>query len=136
MTSIPRNTPQSVQDVPILQWASGRTEARSASGGRFAGHVGFHIEAGKDDELDRALHAASIPRIEIRHPRSGAPSEIKPHWSFGDSLRLYPITAGPPATTISACLRSAATAEAGLGLAWPQGEKSRMAVRGLLLIGQ
>ena len=52
-----------------------------------------------------------------------------------ESIRLYPITAGPPATTISGCLRSAATAEAGLGLSWPDGEKSRLAVRGLIIVG-
>jgi hypothetical protein len=58
-----------------------------------------------------------------------------PHWSFGESLRFYPINRRPPATTISGCLRSAATAEAGIGLTWPTGEKSRLAVRGLIVVG-
>lgn len=133
--TIPRNTPQTVQDVPILQWASGHTQARTPAGGRFAPFVGFHIEKGKDSDLDARLEAAHIPQIEIRHPRPGG-SEVKVHWSFGESIRFHPVTAGPPATTISGCLRlSDATAAAGLGLLWQVGEKSRMAVRGLILIG-
>jgi hypothetical protein len=132
--SIPRNTLQTVQDVPIVQWASGHTQARSGSG-RFAPHIGFHSEQGRDAALDAACAAAGIASIEIRHPRPGG-SEIKPHWSFGEALRFHPITAGPPATTISGCLRLAdATAAAGLGLLWQQGEKSRLAVRGLILVG-
>lgn len=132
--TIPRNQPQAIADVPILQWASGHTQARGAGGGRFAPFVGFHIERGKDAELDTLLGAAHTPHIEIRHPRPGG-SAIVPHWSFGESIRFYPITAGPPATTISGCLRLAdATAAAGIGLNWLSGEKSRMAVRGLILV--
>lgn len=131
---IPRNTPQTIQDCPILQWASGHTQARMLAQSRFAPFVGFHIERGRDSALDGLLEAAGTAKIDIRHPRPGG-SEIKPHWSLGESLRFYPITAGPPATTISGCLRLAATAEAGIGLAWPAGEKSRMAVRGFILVG-
>jgi hypothetical protein len=131
---IPRNTPQTIADCPILQWASGHTQARLAAHSRFQAHVGFHIERERDSALDALLEAAGTAKIDIRHPRPGA-FEIKPHWSFGESIRFYPVTAGPPATTISACLRSAATGEAGIGLAWPTGEKSRMAVRGLVLVG-
>lgn len=133
--TITRNTPQSIQDCPILQWANGRTEAREAGQGRFASLVGFHSEAGKDEAFDRACVAASLARIEIRHQRESGTPAIVAHWSFGESLRFYPITAGPPATTISACLRSDATAEAGIGLSWPAGERSRMAVRGLIMVG-
>lgn len=132
---IPRNTPQTVQDCPILQYASGHTEARPEGLSRFQGFVGFHLEAGKDAALDAALGAAGVVQIAIRHPRAGGTPEIKTHWSFGESIRFYPITAGPPATTISGCLRSPATAEAGIGLLWRDGEKSRMAVRGLIMPG-
>jgi hypothetical protein len=97
--------------------------------------VGFHLEAGKDTALDAVMRAAGVAQITIRHPRAGAAPAIVPHWSFGESLRFYPITAGPLATTISGCLRSAATAEAGIGLSWPAGEKSRLAVRGLIVVG-
>lgn len=132
--SIPRNTPIQAQDVPVLQWASGHTEARAAGEKRFGGHVGFHVERGKDAGFDVACAAANIPQIEIRHPRPGG-HEVKAHWSLGDSLRLHVVTAGPPYQTISACLKTAQTGEAGIGLAWPQGEKSRMAVRCLVFIG-
>jgi hypothetical protein len=140
--SIPRNTPQTVQDVPILQWASGHTQARSTPSARFAPFVGFHSEQGKpapgrgpgDSELDAACAAAGVESIEIRHPRPGG-FEVKPHWSFGEAIRFHPVTAGPPATTISGCLRLAdQTAAAGIGLLWQPGEKSRLAVRGLLLV--
>jgi len=134
---IPRNAPQTVADVPILQWASGRTEARPASGSRFAGFagfVGFHSEAGKDEALDTACQQGGVARIEIRHPRPSG-HQIVTHWAFGEQIRFHPITAGPPATTISGCLRlTEATAAAGLGLAWPTGDKSRLAVRGLILV--
>lgn len=134
---IPRNTPATIQDVPILQWANGRTEARPVSGGRFAGFVGFHSEANKDTSLDLACTAAHIPLMELRHPRPNGQPAIVTHWAFGERVRFYPITAGPPATTISGCLRyGVATADAGLGLAWPAGEKSRLAVRGLVIIGE
>jgi hypothetical protein len=132
--TIPRNQPQTVQDAPILQWANGHTQARGAAGGRFGPFVGFHVERGKDADLDALLEAAGTPHIDIRHPRPGT-YEIKPHWSFGESVRFYPVTAGPVATTIAGCLRLAdATAAAGIGLNWPDGEKSRMAVRGFLLV--
>lgn len=131
---IPRNTPQTIQDCPVLQWASGHTKARLAGHSLFQLFVGFHIERERDSALDALLEAAGTAKIDIKHPRPGG-SEVKPHWSFGESIRFYPVTAGPPATTISACLRTPATAEAGIGLAWPAGEKSRMAVRGFILVG-
>lgn len=130
-----RNTPQTIQDVPILQWANGRSEARPIGAGRFAGFVGFHVEIGKDESFDRACHAAGVARCEIRHQRPGG-TEIKPHWSLGEQIVLYPITAGPVATTIAGCVQqAAATAAAGIGLAWPSGEKSRMALRCLIGVG-
>jgi len=132
---IPRNTPQQVQDVPILQYASGHTEARPQGLGRFSGHTGFHVERGKDAAFDAACEQAGIAEIDIRHPRAGAQPEIKRHWSFGESIRFHPITAGPPYRTIAHCLRTPQTAQAGLGLAWPQGEKSRLAVRGFIVVG-
>lgn len=136
--TIPRNTVQPVQDVPILQYASGHTEARPISGGRFAGFVGFHSEVGKDETFDAACTAAHVPQLEIRHPREGGAPQIVRHWSFGEAIRFFPVTAGPVAATISGCLagrNASLTAEAGIGLAWPRGEKSRMAVRGLLVVG-
>lgn len=128
---IRRNVPQTVQDCPILQYANGLTKAKLPGMGRHQGLTGFHAEQGKDAELDSACEAANIAPIAIRH-MAGNESQ---HWYFGESLRFYPVTAGPPATTISACLKTPATADAGIGLAWATGERSRMAVRGLVLIG-
>lgn len=134
--AIPRNTPRDVPHVGILQWASGHTKARFTSGGAFGALVGFHAEIGRDADLDAACEAAQTPVIEIRHPRTAGPAEIKLHWSFGESLMFYPVTAGPPAVTIMGCLRNAqATGAAGIGLTWPTGEKSRMAVRGYIPVG-
>lgn len=134
--SIPRNAPREVSHVGIVQWASGHTKARFTPGGVFGSHVGFHAEIGRDADLDAACTAAQTPTMEIKHPRPNSPGEIKPHWSFGESLTFYPVTAGPPAMTITGCLRNPqATADAGIGLAWPAGDKSRMAVRGYMPIG-
>lgn len=134
---IPRNTPQAIADVPILQWANAHTVARPLGTGRFSGFVGFHSEIGKDADFDRLCHAAGVARVEIRHQRDSGQPQIVPHWSFGEALTVYPVTAGPPATTISACLQQAeATAAAGIGLAWPSGARSRMAVRVLVVIGE
>ncbi|HNP70375.1 MAG TPA: hypothetical protein PKK15_04670, partial [Kouleothrix sp.] len=128
-----RNTPQNVSDLPILQWSSGHTERRSDV--RFAGFVGFHVEQGKVAAFDAAAAAAGAEQIEIRHPRGGGKYEHKQHWWLGERLVFHPITAGPPATTISGCIALAQqTGAAGIGLAWPSGEKSRMAVRGLVVL--
>lgn len=132
---IPRNTPQSVQDAPIVQWASGRTEARPAGHSRYSGLVGFHSEVGKDAAFDAACQAAGVAQVTIRHPREGGPAVEVLHWSFGETLAVYPLTAGPPYRSLVACLKSARTAEAGLGLVWPQGERSRLAVRCYILVG-
>lgn len=129
---IGRNVPQTVQDCPILQYANGLTKAKLPGMGRFQGLTGFHAEQGKDADLDAACAAANVAPITIRH-MAGNESQ---QWYFGESLRFYPITSGPPATTISACLKTPATADAGIGLAWPAGERSRMAVRGLILLDQ
>lgn len=130
-TPIGRNIPQTVQDCPILQYANGLTKAKLPGLARFQGLTGFHAERGQDEAFDSACQAANIAPIAIRHM---AGNETQ-HWYFGESLRFYPVTAGPPATTVSACLKTPATADAGIGLAWPAGGRSRLAVRGLVLIG-
>lgn len=129
---IPRNTPAPlVPDAVSLQWANGKPIARAAgSSDRFAPFVGFHIEVGKDAELDTAL--VGVHQVEIKHQRQGG-AEIVRHWSLGERILFLPITSGPPAPTVAACLANGTarkTAEAGIGLRWGQGERSRMAVRG------
>lgn len=130
--SIGRNRPRQIVDCPILQWANGRTEARDAgSNGRFTPLVGFHLECGRDEALDAALHALSFARVEIKHRRQTGPAVIVPHWFLGERAAFHPVTAGPPAPTVAGLLHaSGETAEAGLGVAWPDGERSRLAVRG------
>jgi hypothetical protein len=132
---IPRNTPQNVADLPVVQYSSGHTERRV--GQRFAGFVGFYVEQGKYSAFDQVAAAAEVEAIEVRHPRGQGKYEHKRHWLLGERLVFYPVTAGPPATTISGCLALAQqTAEAGIGLSWPSGEKSRMAVRGIVVLGR
>jgi hypothetical protein len=132
---IGRNKVQLTIDAPTLQWANGKTVGRSTIGsGRFTPLVGFHIEIGKDEALDRTMHAAGIAQIEIKHQRSGG-AEIVRHWYLGESVRIYAITSGPVAPTVAASLagRAAlATAAAGIGLRWGVNERSKMAVRGYL----
>lgn len=133
--TIGRNKVRSVQDCPTLQYASGKSVARRTLGsGRFQPLVGFHIEAGRDGELDDACAAAAVPLIEIKHQRPGG-AEVVKHWGLGDQVRLYVVTSGPVAATVAGSLagtNARATAEAGIGLRWGQGERSKLAVRGYL----
>ncbi len=130
---IGRNTITLISEAPTLQYANGKTVARSTIGaGRFAPLVGFHVEAGKDDGFDRAAFELAVPQIEIKHQRQGG-AEIVRHWFLGESVRLYPITAGPLAPTVAGSLsgrNAPLTREAGIGLRWGANERSKMAVRG------
>jgi len=132
---IGRNKVRSVQESITLQYANGKSNARLTPGsGRFAPFVGFHIEVGRDADFDAAMQAAKIPQIEIKHQRPGG-AEIVRHWNFGEQIDFYPITSGPVAPTVAASLSERnvqATADAGIGLRWGSGERSRMAIRGYL----
>ena len=132
---IGRNRIQSVAEVATLQYANGKSVARQTlGGGRFTPLVGFHIEIGRDEELDRTLHAAGIAQIEIKHQRSGG-AEIVRHWFIGESVRLFPITSGPVAPTVAGSLagrNARLTAEAGIGMRWGANERSKMAIRAYL----
>lgn len=132
---IGRNKVRAVVDAATLQYANGKSQARRSVGaGRFAPYVGFHIEAGRDGELDEAMRAASVPLCEIKHQRPGG-AEIVKHWDLGETVKLYPVTSGPVAPTVAGSLaggNARATAEAGIGLRWGAGERSKLAVRGYL----
>lgn len=133
--SIGRNRVKVVVSAAVVQWANGRTMFREAGGaGRFGPLVGFHTEVGKDGELDELARELAFPTIEIRHQGTGqGGGGIKRHWFLGETLRLYPVTAGPTASTVGGLIAAGdATAEAGIGVRWPDGEKSRLAVRGYL----
>jgi hypothetical protein len=133
--TIGRNKVRPVIDAPTLQYASGKSVARRTLGsGRFAPYVGFHIEAGRDGELDAAMGEATVAQIEIKHQRPGG-AEIVTHWALHDSVGFYPVTSGPVAPTVAGSLAGAnarETAEAGIGLRWGAGERSKLAVRGFL----
>jgi hypothetical protein len=132
---IGRNKVRSVQEAITLQYANGKSNARLTPGsGRFAPFVGFHVEVGKDAEFDAAMQAAKIAQIEIKHQRPGG-AEVVRHWNFGERIGFYPITSGPVAPTVAGSLserNARATAEAGIGMRWGSGERSRMAIRGFL----
>lgn len=132
---IGRNKVRAVQDAVTLQYANGKSVARRTLGtGRFAPYVGFHIEAGRDGELDAAMQQARVAQIEIKHQRPGG-AEIVRHWELGETMRLFPVTSGPVAPTVAGSLagvNARATAESGLGLRWGNGERSKLAVRGYL----
>jgi hypothetical protein len=128
-----RNRVVETADAILLQYANGKTQAAHQGFSRFAGYVGWHIEARKDERLDEILQKAGVLQINIRHQRQGAPSEVKPHWDLGERVSFFPVTSGPVAKTIAEHIRDAdATANAGIGLRWPEGERSKMAIRGYL----
>lgn len=132
---IGRNKIQAVQDAATLQYANGKSLARQTVGsGRFTPLVGFHIEVGKDAELDEAMRAAKVAQIEIKHQRQGG-AEIVRHWFIGESVRLYPVSSGPIAPTVAGSLsgrNAQLTSEAGIGMRWGSNERSKMAIRGYL----
>lgn len=131
---IPRNKVSTIASAAIVQWANGKTQYRAATGnGRFGALVGFHIEAGRDPELDALMRELSIPQIEIKHQRQGAQPVIVSHWFLGEELRFFPVTSGPVAPTVAGSLaggNARETIEAGIGLRWGQGERSKLAARG------
>ena len=129
-----RNTPAEIatSEGAALQWANGKTMARSGNTARWQPLVGFHVEVGRDAEIDAAFARTNTPQWEIKHQRPGG-AEIKAHWVLGENVIFYPLTSGPTATTISGMLKDAqGSIDAGLGVQWPQGERSRFAVRGYL----
>jgi hypothetical protein len=132
---IGRNRIRTTTDAATLQYANGKSMARLTPGtGRFVSLVGFHVEAGKDSELDIAMQAAKIPQIEIKHQRPGG-AEIIRHWHLGERVGLFPVTSGPVANTVAASVserNAQATADAGIGLRWGNNERSKMALRGYL----
>jgi hypothetical protein len=135
-TTTRRNVPQpAAAEIAVLQWANGKTTART-SGGRFGPLVGWHIEIGRDADLDRHCHELGIARIEIKHQRQGG-SEIKAHWSLGESVTVWPLTYGPTVDRFgpAAGRAQAAQAQAGIVADWPDGDKSYLAVRVLADIG-
>lgn len=133
---IGRNRVRAVQDALTLQYANGKSLARKPVGtGRFVPYIGFHIEAGRDAEIDEALRQANVAQCEIKHQRPGG-AEVVRHWDFGEQVKFFPVTSGPIAPTVAGSLagnNARETAEAGLGLRWGTGERSKFAMRGFLL---
>lgn len=135
---IGRNTVVHVQDVPVIQWANGRNEARKMLGvGRFSSHVGWYSECGKDADFDAWCQGAGFHPFEMKHPRQGGPAAIVRHWDLGEALLFFPTTAGPVAPDVRGSLKAAeATADAGIALRWPRGdgERSKLALRGFVTV--
>ena len=76
MPTIGRNVVRPVTDAVTIQWANGKNEARRSPGGRFASHVGFFAEAGRDEAFDAFATSHGLGRIEMRPPRPGAAAQI------------------------------------------------------------
>lgn len=111
-----------VAERPALQWANGRVEYKG-SRGRFESLVGWHVQVGKSEAFDAFAQAAGFPQITIRHPRKGEAPALVTHWSLGDTVRLYPLTYGPLATTMRGAVRVAdrMASEAGIVAVWGDG---------------
>ncbi len=72
------------------------------------------------------MHNAGFPTIEISHPRDKGEHEIKCHWDLGSKLGLWPICAGPIASTALDCAvppYAARTAQAGIKVRWKDNNK-------------
>lgn len=118
--------------APLILWSGGRTQ-RASEKGRFTPFVGFHTEAGKYEELDVTCKRLSLPRGEVRH-QDGTTKE---YWFFGEELVVYPLTAGPVAASVGQSVKNGnaqRSAEAGIGVRWPVGEKSKCSVRAILKV--
>jgi len=114
-------------------------KARPLSGNgkppRFTEYVGFFTEAGRSTDLDAAMQQAGMEKIEAQHPRDSGDPIIKTHWNLGETLRFFPVTQGPPATSARLCLGPRLyqrTVDGGIGLRWPNGENAQMGVIGYL----
>lgn len=122
--------PVDVQGLPVIQWANSKTSKINEATGVPETLTGFHSEYGRDDVFDAACEALGVQKIFVLHRGK---SETTPHWFLGANIQVFPLTAGPTATSFSGLLKAReATAAAGIGAAWPNGEKSRMAVRGYI----
>ncbi len=134
VSALPTRTQPAEFDVSIIQYASGRIEARPLGTQRFTNHIGFHSECGVDAAFDEAMAEAGFARIEIRHPRDGKDPETRTHWNLGEKLGMWPLCAGPAADTATKSSMppyAERTANAGLGLRWEH-NKSKLALRGYL----
>jgi len=132
LSTLPTRTQAVEVKVPIVQYASGKSEARKQGEKDFASHVGFYSECGVDDVFDEAMQNAGFLRIDISHPREKGEHEIKRHWDLGTKLGMWPICAGPIAGTASESTLppyAARTAQAGIKVRW-RNNKSSLAVRG------
>lgn len=131
-----RNTPAPVAaGYPLLQWANGKTEARSPSK-RWEPLVGWHTEQGLDPKLDDHCRELAVQILEIKHRRPGG-FEVKPHWYFGEDVRLAPLTPGPIADTMGGAARiSQRTAEEAAMVAhWPRDQGSYLSLLALVEAG-
>ncbi|KPV50805.1 hypothetical protein SE17_24785 [Kouleothrix aurantiaca] len=86
----------------IIQWDNGRGKWRELGERSWSQWPNFHVESGRNEEFDRAMHAAGVPRIEFFHPaKNGRQTTITQDWMLGAFIGLHPITAGPPADKVS-----------------------------------
>ena len=118
-------------DVVSLQWSNGKTMARTTPSARFGQFIGWTIEVGKNKDLDSILDEIAFPKVEIKHQRQGS-YEIKSHWSFGEDISILPITSGPVSFSMRECLsrkNKPLMAQAGIGVRWTQGERSKLVFR-------
>lgn len=132
---IGRNTINTIPDALTVQWANGKTHGKRPDERRFTSFVGFHIEQGRDPEVDQLLASVGTSAVLLKHQRPAGSAEVL-HWDLGEHVIIYPVTSGPVAPTVAAASQRYVqdTAEAGIGLRWPkgEGERSRLAVRGFL----
>lgn len=129
-----RNNPRQSTFV-LVQYANGLVRAKRSGSNRTEMLVGFYSQLNKDEDFDRAAHAAGLERVTIKHMgQNGTSGTETHHWFLGETLRWYPLTSGPVVTSVRAILqRSADMAAAGIGYRWSDQERrSRMSVAGFL----
>jgi hypothetical protein len=138
MSAPTRNRPAPVAvSFPQLQWANGRPVFRPfGTSARFQPLVGWHIEQGKDPDLDAHAAELNVPRIDIKHMRPGG-AEIKTHWHLGEEARIYPLIDGLLADALGGACQIAdrSATEVGIVADWPRGEGSYLALLALVEVG-
>ena len=81
----------------IVQWDNGRGKWRDIGTTPWNMWPCFHVETGRNEEFDRAMHAADVSRIEFFHPaKNGRPSTITQDWMLGTFIDGLKALAAPP----------------------------------------
>ncbi|MBA3947219.1 MAG: hypothetical protein H0X37_22000 [Herpetosiphonaceae bacterium] len=115
---MPRIKPQESSKRPGLSWSSGKEVI-----GQDRVHRGLFLDTGLDAALDDAAEAAGWQRGDLPHMEG-----TREHWLVPTPTPLFVLIDGVPFTKMAALVRNDVS-YAGIGVRWPQGQKSALAVQ-------